>query len=101
MKTKLMRRKKSQSGQTALEYVLMLATVVGFFMLVARGIGSWGLQQKMLAPLNDKFAKVYKNGRVDAMGYDELTGGGPTNHPRARSSRGTGNFRIFLNPRPK
>lgn len=83
--------KRDESGQTLTEYVLLLAAILSFFVTVGAGIRRWGLEAKILKPLNERFAKAYQYGHPDALGYDD---GGPKKHPRA-PEKGNGNFRIF------
>lgn len=85
------RSKKSESGQTTIEYVLLLAIVVGFFVTLMTAFKSFGLQRKLMAPLQGSFARTYQYGHPEALGYDD---GGPKRHPRAAQT-GNGNFRIF------
>lgn len=89
--TNLGAESSAESGQTALEYVVLLAIVVGFFMTLIAGMRTFGLQKRLLLPLQDTFAKTYQYGHPKALGYDD---GGPARHPRASQS-GNGNFRIF------
>ncbi len=80
-----------QEGQATVEYILLLAAVVGFYAIVAKGIRDFGLAQLLMKPITGEFAKVYRYGHSEAKGYDD---GGPEKHALARDS---GNFRIFMN----
>jgi hypothetical protein len=73
----------------------MLAIVVGFYFLIAKGLGRANLPAKLMGPLRDSFAYAYKYGSPKARGLDE---GDPVHHPRIPSGD---NFRIFINPRPQ
>lgn len=89
------RRARDEAGQTTIEYVLLLAIVVGLFSIVANGLRKSGVNQMMMRPLKEDFARVYQYGHPKARGYDD---GGPTHHPRAEGG-GDNNFRIFISPR--
>jgi hypothetical protein len=78
-----------------IEYVLMLAAVVGFYFLIAQGLKRANLPGKLMGPLREDFAFAYKYGHPKARGFDE---GDPVYHPRVPAS---GNFRIFINPRQR
>lgn len=82
----------NESGQAVTEYILILASVVSFYVILANFINSYGLGAKLMVPLTGNFAHVYRYGKTTALGFDD---GGPTNHPRIHSA---GNFRIFINP---
>lgn len=81
-----------ESGQATLEYVLLIAVVVGFFAIATSQLERLGVGAKILKPLNTDFANAYKYGHPKARGYDE---GEPEMHPRIETR---GNFRIFINP---
>ena len=83
-----------QSGQTLFEYVLLLLTVVGSFLLVQRGLKTFDLQKKLMTPLSEEFAMSYKYGHPKAKGLDE---GKVQNHPRLQCSNNCD--RLFINPR--
>lgn len=85
-----------QSGQTAVEYVLMLALIVSLFSILVFALGRLGLQEKLLQPLKKDFANAYQMGDPQGLPYEK--DGGPMRHPRAPS--GSGNFRIFTNRKP-
>lgn len=83
------RRALGESGQSTLEYLLLLLIVVGAYGTILQWIQQARLADLLAAPLTDTFAKVYKYGHPKAKGYDEGT---PENHPRV-------NGRAFINPR--
>jgi hypothetical protein len=87
---------KNNQGQAITEYILMVAIVVGSYLIIANGIAKMGLAQKIMANLLGPFAAAYRYGHPLAKGYDD---GGPVNHPRAVG--GENNFRLFFNPRFK
>jgi hypothetical protein len=83
---------KDESGQAVTEYILLLAAIVGFYVILANFINSYGLGSKLMVPITGNFAHAYQYGKVNALGFED---GGPSNHPRIHSA---GNFRIFINP---
>lgn len=83
---------RNQSGQAVIEYILLLAIVVGFYFIIWEGIRGLRLERKLMKPLSEDFAAAYRYGHPKAKGFDD---GGPYYHPRAIG--GQRNFRIFLN----
>lgn len=83
---------QNESGQAIVEYILIMAVVVGIFVVVSQGIGRMNLANSLMAPLNKEFANTYKYGHPLAQGWDEGT---PYYHPRITDKD---NFRIFINP---
>ena len=83
----------NESGQGVTEYILLLGVVVSVFMLLAKGMSSAQVTQKLLTPINQGFAHAYQYGHPKARGPAE---GGPSFHPRY--TKGENNFRIFINP---
>ncbi len=84
----------AEGGQATVEYILLLAVVVGFYMAASAGLNRLKLGERIMAPLVGPFSAAYRYGHPKAKGFDD---GGPKNHPRAEG--GDGNFRIFLNPK--
>ena len=84
---------RDESGQGVVEYILLIAVIASFFMVVSRGLATTGLNKKLMIPITDKFARAYQFGHTGAKGYED---GGPINHPRIDG--GENNFRIFINP---
>lgn len=84
---------QNEIGQSALEYILLLAIVSGFSLTILRAISSFGIMEKVAAPLTKGYAMTYKYGHPKAKGYDE---GSPENHPRAVT--GENATRLFINP---
>ena len=83
----------SESGQGVVEYVLLLAIVVGFYMVVYNGMKRVRAGDLLMRPLTQGYASAYKYGHPRAKGFDEGT---PVNHPRAVVD---GKNRVFINPR--
>jgi len=52
----------SSSGQGVLEYILMLFTVVFFFMIVVTGLARMEVTKKFMTPIKENFAAAYKYG---------------------------------------
>lgn len=79
----------NQSGQTLVEYVLMIALVV----VLSQVLMPFLPQQfgKIERFVQDRYRASYRYGHPEAKGWDD---GGPKNHPRA-SVAGNNNFRIF------
>lgn len=82
---------RDESGQAMMEYILLLAIVVSFYVIVAKGLTEMGISEKLMRPLTESFASAYQYGHPKAKGYDD---GGPEYHPRA--VEGGTNFRIFI-----
>jgi Flp pilus assembly pilin Flp len=83
---------KDERGQAVTEYLLMVATILSFYLIAIAALQSYGLASKLTTPITNDFAKTYQYGKNDVLGFDN---GGPKDHPRAI---GSGNFRIFINP---
>jgi hypothetical protein len=84
----------NESGQAITEYILLLFTVFGAYLIVAAFLTRFKLQDRLMAPIKEDFVYAYKYGNPKTRGYDE---GEPKNHPRVFGGDGT-NFRIFINP---
>jgi hypothetical protein len=80
----------NESGQSIIEYILLLAIVVGFFYATYNGIKAWGLPDKFFGAYEQTFAAAYQFGdpRTRQRGADYEY------HPRVFSDA-QGNFRIF------
>ena len=83
----------NNSGQAAVEYILLLFMIVSAFTLVARFFTTSGFTQKLTTPITVTFANTYRYGDAKAKGFED---GSPDRHPRA--SGGQDSFRIFINP---
>lgn len=84
---------RDEQGQAVVEYLLLLAVVVGFFMVMSAGLKKTMIGKKLMTPITVDFARAYKYGHPKAEGTDE--GGSPKRHPRYD---GEESFRIFMNP---
>jgi Flp pilus assembly pilin Flp len=87
---------REERGQTTVEYILLLAAIVSFFLIIGRGLKGRDLTKALTKPLTEDFAFAYKYGHPKARGYDE---GAPRMHPRAGAGEDPSNFRIFISPR--
>jgi hypothetical protein len=87
---------KDESGQAFVEYILLIAILVGFFLTATKWITQKGIQKKFVEAIMRPYVSAYRYGHTQAKGYDD---GGPTFHPRIET--GENNFRIFLNPDSK
>lgn len=85
---------KNQSGQAVIEYIVILAIVVGFYLMLTTTIASLNLERRFHSFLIAPFANTYKYGHPEAQGFDEGT---PKMHPRIEE--GPENFRIFIMPK--
>jgi Flp pilus assembly pilin Flp len=83
----------NESGQAAIEYVLILTIIVSFYMALMTVIDRANLAEKLSGPIVGSYARTYKYGHPKAKGFDEGT---PENHPRAVID---GKVRLFINPR--
>lgn len=87
---------KDERGQAVVEYILILAVITGFFVLVTRALRDEKIASAVLKPLTEEHARAYQFGHPEARGPDD--GRGPKLHPRIP---GDGGGRIFLNPASK
>jgi len=85
-------RHSDESGQTVIEYILLLSIITAAFVVVSKGLTRAGLTRMLMRPLQENFARAYQYGHPEALGYDD---GGPKKHPRAQ---GENSFRLFINP---
>jgi len=85
------------SGQSALEYILLVAIVSVISLGALRLLNQWGVMGKVLNPLATNYAMTYKYGDPRATGFDE---GGPNAHyPKGTMAvSSTGSTRMFINP---
>jgi Flp pilus assembly pilin Flp len=84
---------RGESGQAAVEYILILSVIVSFYMALLTVIDKADLGTKLAGPVVGTFAMTYKYGNPKAKGLDEGT---PVNHPRMVID---GKVRLFINPR--
>lgn len=68
-----------EAGQAMVEYILVLATVVSIFLIVAKGIDKLGLMRRLFEPLSTDFAAMYQYGHPKADRYPASE-----KHPRRR-----------------
>jgi hypothetical protein len=84
---------RDESGQAAIEYVLILGIIVSFYMALMTVIDKANLAERLAGPIVSSYAMTYKYGNPKAKGFDEGT---PENHPRVVID---GKVRLFINPR--
>jgi hypothetical protein len=88
--------RKDHSGQAVMEYIVLLAIVVGMYAFLMRELSKRDMFQKMQKPLTADFTATYRYGHPKAKGIDD---GGPVNIPTVQSKGyDDSNFRIFYNP---
>ena len=88
--------KRSDLGQAVVEYIILLAILVGLYGAMIRQLGEREVFKKMQKPLTKDFAATYRYGHPKAKGMDD---GGPVNIPTVQSKGyDDQNFRIFYNP---
>ncbi len=58
----LRENRHAQSGQGVLEYILMMFTVVFFFMLIVTGLARMDITRKFMAPIKERFSAAYRFG---------------------------------------
>lgn len=89
-------RNRNQSGQTTIEYALLLALVAVIFTVVVQFMKDFDVANKIKDEATEDIRAAYKYGSPVARGYDE---GQPKQHPRitAPPSAANDNFRMFLN----
>jgi hypothetical protein len=84
----------NESGQTIVEFVLLMIIVVLGFIFVSKGLTvvgfKKGLEKTVMSPITTDFAMAYKYGHPKAKGPDE---GSLDHHPMNESE-----FKLFLNP---
>lgn len=83
---------RSESGQSTLEYILVLILVIAVFSAIGRVFQAAGVVDLMMAPIKKEYKAVYKYGHVKAEGPDE---GSSTYHPDGLYGSPS---RLFINP---
>jgi hypothetical protein len=83
----------SISGQAVVEYILLLAIVVGLYSLLLNKLSDSNAIGAMKKPFTQEFAYTYRYGNAKARGQED---GGPTFIPQHHDLEK--NFRIFINP---
>ena len=79
-----------ESGQAILEYVMLLAIVVGLFVNISKLLASKDWFSQLTAPITKEFRYTYNYGHPSCRGIED---GGQKN-----LALHTDNFRIFINP---
>ena len=93
MESIIAKRRKTQSGQAVLEYILLLAIIVFLYSLVLNSLSGSNGFENMKKPLTKDFKYTYQYGHPEARGQED---GGPKFIPQHHD--GAQNFRIFINP---
>jgi hypothetical protein len=83
---------RSESGQAFTEYLLLISIVALAYLAVLKGLTASGLAGKLVMPLKEDFARVYRYGHPKAKGYED---GGPEYLP---VGKGKNSGRIFISP---
>jgi hypothetical protein len=83
---------ESKSGQALLEYVLLLAIVVGLYGAVLNQLTQSSVMTTLKKPFTTDYKYTYQYGHKDARGQE---GGGPIDIPQQHDAQ---YFRIFINP---
>lgn len=83
----------SNRGQATLEYILMLAIIVGLFAGMARFFTDSDINGRIMGPLTDQFRRTYQFGNPKTKGLDQEE---PINHARVEDGQ---NFRLFFVPK--
>jgi Flp pilus assembly pilin Flp len=84
---------REEKGQAVVEYIVMVAVVVGIYLSVLTVLKNRKLGNMLTKLVLGPYAAAYQFGHTQAKGFDD---GGPKFHPRADG--GENNFRLFLNP---
>ena len=85
--------KIGKSGQAVVEYILLLAIVVGIYSAVLNKLGQSNGFNQMKKPLTQEYRYTYQYGNSKARGQSD---GGPTYIPQYHDAQN--DFRIFINP---
>jgi hypothetical protein len=95
-------KRNGRSGQSLIEYVLLVAIVVMLFSFVMKRLADGDAMARLKRPFTEEFKFTYRYGHPEARGHED---GGPVNipqyQPAGNASGGDHNFRIFLNPSKK
>ncbi len=84
---------KVDSGQAVVEYILLLAIVVGLYTFILDKISKSNALNAMRKPFTKDLMYTYRYGHPKARGQDD---GGPLYIPQQHD--GQNDFRIFINP---
>jgi hypothetical protein len=82
----------SQAGQALTEYVLLLALIGLAYLLVVRGFRNFRVADRLLDPVRNRYAAIYRFGSPLAKPPEE----GGAFHPRIPQGN---SIRLFINPR--
>ncbi|MEO5969470.1 MAG: hypothetical protein ABIQ95_06050 [Bdellovibrionia bacterium] len=82
---------REEGGQATTEYVLLMAVVLSFYLMIAKGIGRIGVAQKLMSPITVQFASAYQYGKIPSRAD---SASGDLLRPLSNSK-----FRVFLNPK--
>jgi hypothetical protein len=85
-------RTDPRSGQSLVEYLFVLAIVMGCFLAFYKGLKAIEIGKLVARPITTQFAASYRYGHPKAKGFDE---GGPEFLPHAPGKSGN-NFRLFV-----
>ena len=94
----------AQSGQAVTEYLLILAAIVSFYIIIAKGLKDPRVSAALRKPFVNDFRLAYKNGHPHALSFEDTDDKGKTGpfmHPRAGRELDDSNFRVFFNPEAK
>ncbi len=84
---------KSESGQSLVEYILLLMIVVSAYTAIMKLLGNTPVLTALKKPFTQDYKYTYDYGHADARGQSD---GGPIYIPQC--SAADQNFRIFINP---
>jgi hypothetical protein len=84
--------KPGESGQALTEYVLLIALITLVYLLVVRQFRALQLADRLLDPIRDRYATIYRFGSPLAKPPEE----GGAFHPRVPQGN---SIRLFINPR--
>lgn len=82
----------NRSGQTTVEYILLLSIVIGIFVAVSGFLKKNKMVDKLAKPVVQDYRRAYQFGTPEAKGVDSEE---VEKHPRVTTGN---NFRIFVNP---
>ncbi len=84
--------KPAESGQALTEYVLLVALIALAYLLVVRQFRALQLADRLLDPIRERYATIYRFGHPQAKPPEE----GGAFHPRIPQGN---TIRLFINPR--
>jgi hypothetical protein len=96
MKSQNKKKKNSQSGQTAVEYILVMAAVITATVGVIKYMkSSEFIYKNITKPMISYLRFNYKYGDPNALGWDEMASGGPRKHIQISKPSTGKTFRLF------